>query len=262
MSLIDIGANLAHDGFDADREAMMARAVDAGVVRCIVTGSDGDSNHRAMALASADPARLSATAGLHPHHANDWSPALADQIRNAARNRDIVAVGEAGLDYFRDICPHDAQRRAFVAQLDIAVETELPVFLHQREAHTDFLAILAEYRGALSQAVVHCFTDTADALADYLALDVYIGITGWIGDERRGQALYDAVPAIADDRLMIETDCPYLLPRNMRPRPKHRRNEPAYLPWVCERVADARGQTTAHIADITTDNARRFFALA
>lgn len=261
MALIDIGANLAHESFDDDRTAVMARAHDAGVHHCVVTGSDRASNARAIALAAKIPLRLSATAGLHPHHADDWNAALAAQIHDAATAGSIVAVGETGLDYFRDLCPRASQRRAFVAQLEIAIETGLPVFLHQREAHADFRAILAEYRAALSRAVVHCFTDTAEALADYLALDTHIGLTGWICDERRGQALFEAVHAIPDDRLMIETDCPYLLPRTIRPRPKSRRNEPAYLPFVCERVAQARNQSAAEVAQHSQANAARFFGL-
>ena len=143
----------------------------------------------------------------------------------------------------------------------IAAATGLPVFLHQRESHADFKAILSEHRDTLTAVVVHCFTDNETALADYLALDCHIGITGWVCDERRGQALYDIVDQIPDERLMIETDCPYLLPRTIRPKPKSRRNEPAYLPWVAERVAQARGQSVDHINTITTANAARFFGI-
>ncbi|RJS94662.1 TatD family hydrolase [Salinisphaera sp. Q1T1-3] len=261
MALIDIGANLAHDGFDDDREAVMARAEAAGVTHCVVTGSDRESNARASALAEADPQHLSATAGLHPHHAEDWNTEIAAEMRDlAARNR-LVAIGETGLDYFRDISPRDVQKRVFAEQLAMAVDTGLPMFLHQREAHDDFHAILAEHLPDLSRAVVHCFTDSAAALDDYLALGCHIGITGWICDERRGRALFDAVPAIPDDRLLIETDCPYLLPRTIRPKPRSRRNEPAYLPWVRDRVADARNQAPEHVEHVTQANAARFFAL-
>ncbi|WP_348760636.1 TatD family hydrolase [uncultured Salinisphaera sp.] len=260
MPLIDIGANLAHDGFDDDRDALMQRAEAAGVHHCVVTGSDYASNARAAALAAAD-ARLSATAGLHPHHASDWDDTLSEQITTAAQAGRIVAVGEAGLDYFRDVSPRADQHTAFVAQLQIAADTGLPVFLHQRESHADFRAILAEHRDTLGDVVVHCFTDNETALADYLALDCHIGITGWVCDERRGADLYAIVRDIPDDRLMIETDCPYLLPRTIRPKPKSRRNEPAYLPWVAETVATARDQSVAHIEAITTTNAQRFFGL-
>ena len=122
MPLIDIGANLAHDGFDDDRAALMQRALDAGVAHCVVTGSDYASNGRAADLAARDT-RLSATAGLHPHHASDWNTEIAEQITTAARERRIAAVGEAGLDYFRDISPRADQHAAFAAQLQIAAAT-------------------------------------------------------------------------------------------------------------------------------------------
>ena len=172
-----------------------------------------------------------------------------------------MALGEAGLDYFRDLSPRDAQKRAFVAQLELAEAHGLPVFLHQRDAHGDFLAILREHRPNLRACVVHCFTDTRAALADYLALDCHIGITGWICDERRGQHLVEAVVDIPADRLMLETDAPYLMPRTIRPRPKTRRNEPANLPYVVQAVAAARDETVAQTAAHTTATARSFFEL-
>lgn len=261
MTLIDIGANLAHESFSEDFDTVLARATDAGVERLIVTGSDLHSSQQAIELAERYPGQLFATAGLHPHHANDWNTTLAALMREAADQAGIVAIGETGLDYFRDISPRQAQRAAFTAQLEIAVEHAMPVFLHQRDAHEDFLAILSDYRPRLPHVVVHCFTDTAAALDDYLALDCHIGITGWICDERRGKALFDAVSAIPDDRLMIETDSPYLMPRTIRPKPRTRRNEPAHLPYVAAAIASARGQSTEQVAASTSANAERFFGL-
>jgi len=174
----------------------------------------------------------------------------------------VVAVGECGLDYFRDLSPRASQRAAFVAQLELAIAAGKPVFLHQRDAHADFLAILREHRAALRDAVVHCFTDTADACADYLNLDCHIGITGWICDERRGSHLNEVARMIPAERLLIETDAPYLLPRTLRPKPKDRRNEPAFLSAVCDAIALARGEPSDQLAAITSDNARRVFALA
>ena len=260
MTLTDIGANLTHDSFDADRDSVLARAGDAGVSRLVVTGSDLASSRAAIDLAAHQP-DCHATAGLHPHHARDWGNELAALMRNAAQQGDVAALGEMGLDFFRDISPRDAQEDCFRAQLAIACEQQMPVFLHQREAHDRFLPILQEYLPDLPRAVVHCFTDDAAALDACLEHDLYVGITGWVCDERRGGALYDIIDRIPDDRLMIETDCPYLLPRNIRPRPKSRRNEPAYLPWVLESVARARNQSREHVAAVTTANAQRFFAL-
>lgn len=260
--MIDIGANLAHDSFDADREAVLARARAAGVEAIVVTGSNGASNEQALRLARKHPGFLYATAGLHPHHAAEWDETLAARIALLANEPEVVALGECGLDYFRNYAPHQAQRRAFVAQLGLAVQAGKPVFLHQRDAHADFLPILRDYRRALADCVVHCFTDSAQALEDYLALDCHIGITGWICDERRGLGLRELVRRIPAERLLLETDAPYLLPRTIAPPPKDRRNEPAYLPWVLRCVAQARGEDEARLAVQTAANARRFFRLA
>ena len=260
--MIDIGANLAHDSFDADRDAVLQRAWDAGLEAIIVTGSSAASNEQVLQLARAHPGRLYCTAGLHPHHAGDWDETLAARIAELAREPQVLALGECGLDYCRNYSPHEAQRRAFIAQLGLAVQADKPVFLHQREAHADFHAILRDYRRALPGCVVHCFTDNAEALDAYIALDCYIGITGWICDERRGLGLRELVKRIPAERLLIETDAPYLLPRNLKPAPKHRRNEPAYLPWVLRAIAEARGDDAAQLAAQTSANTRRLFGIA
>lgn len=260
--LIDIGANLAHDSFDHDREALLQRAWDAGVDAILVTGSSAASNEQALALARAHPGRLYATAGLHPHHASEWDEDLAARIAGLAREPQVVALGECGLDYNRNYSPHADQRRAFIAQLGLAVQADKPLFLHQRDAHADFHAILRDYRRAVPGAVVHCFTDQREALDAYLALDCHIGITGWVCDERRGLGLRELVRHIPAERLLIETDAPYLLPRNLKPAPKHRRNEPAFLPWVLRGIAEARGEDAAALAAQTTANARRLFSLS
>lgn len=261
LSLIDIGANLAHDGFDDDRDAMLQRAADAGVAKIIITGSSDESNQRAAELTEQRPGILYSTAGVHPHHATDYSDASDAAIRSLVKNRKVVAVGECGLDYFRNFSPRDAQLDAFRRQLDIASDTGLPVFLHQRDAHDDFVEVLEPYLPKISRAVAHCFTGEGESLREYIAMGLFIGITGWVCDERRGKHLYDIVSIIPDDRLMIETDAPYLLPRTIRPRPKSRRNEPMYLPEVLRVVAEARGQSMAHVAEITSRNAQQFFGL-
>jgi TatD DNase family protein len=262
--VIDIGANLAHDSFDLDREAVLERAWDAGLEAIVVTGSCADSSRRAVEIARAHPGRLYATAGLHPHHASDWSDAHAALFRELAQDPVLVSLGECGLDYFRDLSPRAAQRAAFEAQLALAAELGRPLFLHQRDAHEDFVAILREHRAQLSAVCVHCFTDTHAAAEDYLALDCHIGITGWICDERRGRHLLEIVPHIPADRLLLETDAPYLLPRTvpktLAPR-DGRRNEPAYLRYVVATVANTVGREPAAVAVQTAENARRFFGI-
>ncbi len=261
QELIDIGANLAHDSFDDDRDAVVARAAEAGVTRIVVTGSSDRSNRDAAALAKTRPGVLYATAGMHPHHASEYTEASDALIRELADSGDIVAVGECGLDYFRNFSPREAQLDAFRAQLRIAADTGLPVFLHQRDAHDDFVEVLEPMLPQLSRAVAHCFTGEHESLREYLAMGLYIGVTGWICDERRGMHLRDIVSAVPDDRLMIETDAPYLLPRTIRPKPKSRRNEPMYLPEVLRVVAEARKQSEEHVAAITTATSVQFFDL-
>jgi TatD DNase family protein len=261
LDLIDIGANLAHDSFDDDRDAMLQRAAAAGISRIVVTGSSFDSNQGAVDLAARHPRSLYATAGVHPHHASDYDDEVDRQIRAFARDGKIVAVGECGLDYFRNFSPREAQLAAFRSQLEIAVETRLPVFLHQRDAHDDFVEVLEPLLPNLSRAVAHCFTGEHESLREYLALGLYIGVTGWICDERRGLHLREIVSVVPDDRLMIETDAPYLMPRTLQPKPKTRRNEPMHLVEILRIVAEARDQSEQHVAEMTTRNAERFFAL-
>lgn len=261
-TLVDIGANIAHNSFDEDRADMMQRAAAAGVNRIIVTGSCDASNVRAAELAEQSPGVLYSTAGVHPHHAADYDDNSDALIRSLIQKQGVVAVGECGLDYFRNFSPREAQLEAFRRQLEIAKESGLPVFLHQRDAHDDFVEMLEPALPELSRAVAHCFTGEGESLREYIAMGLYIGITGWVCDERRGKHLHDIVSIIPDDKLLIETDAPYLLPRTVRPKPKSRRNEPMYLPEIVRVIAEARGQSEEHIANISTANAERFFALS
>ncbi len=260
-SLIDIGANLTHDSFDDDLSKVLGRAATAGVEKMIVTGSSDQGNIDAVDLAEQHPGLLYSTAGVHPHHASDYTDASSELIRSLLDRQSVVAVGECGLDYFRNFSPRKAQLEAFQSQLDIAADTGMPVFLHQRDAHDDFVETLEPMLPKISRAVAHCFTGEGESLREYLAMGLWIGITGWICDERRGAHLQEIVSEIPDDRLLIETDAPYLLPRTLNPKPRSRRNEPAYLTEVLHVVARARGQSEQHVAKITTENAVKFFAL-
>jgi TatD DNase family protein len=259
MQLIDIGANLAHDSFDADRDAVMARAAAAGVVQMLVTGSSEEATRRAIELSRAHSGVLFATAGVHPHHAADLTPDSLPALQALAREPEVRAVGECGLDYFRDFSPRDLQRRAFGWQLELAKATGKPVFLHQRDAHEDFIAILREH--GITQGVAHCFTAGEQERDAYLSLGLHIGITGWINDERRGLHLRQVVKGIPGDRLLVETDAPYLLPRDIKPAPRSRRNEPHYLPYVVRAIAAARGETADSVASASTAASRQLFSL-
>ncbi len=259
--LIDIGANLTHESFVHDFDAVLERARVANVQQMIVTGASREGSRQALALARAHPGRLFATAGVHPHHALDVTDEAVAELRELLAHPEVVAVGECGLDYFRDYSPRHAQQRAFERQLDLAVECGKPLFLHQRDAHDDFLAILKPYLPKCGPAVVHCFTGDERALLESLDAGCFIGITGWLCDERRGQHLRELVKRIPASRLMVETDCPYLLPRSLRPLPKDRRNEPAFLPHIVEALARDRGEEVAVTAASTATTARAFFRL-
>lgn len=258
---IDIGVNLTHDSFDHDREAVIARARAAGITAMLVTGTSVPVSTASLDLAGRTEFPLYATVGVHPHHAREFDAETPATLRRLLGHPRAVAVGECGLDFFRNFSPPADQERAFAAQLALAAETGKPVFLHQRDAHARFIAILSEYRRHLAGAVLHCFTGSAAELDDCLALDLYIGITGWICDERRGLHLRELVRSIPKDRLLIETDAPYLIPRSLRPRPTSNRNEPAYLAEVARIVAECIGIGVPELARLTTDNARRLFRL-
>ena len=260
MSLIDIGVNLAHDSYDDDRGAVIERAFGAGVSQLIITGATLESSAAAIALARSHPQRLFATAGVHPHYASELTDHELPALRALLCEPGVVAAGECGLDYHRNYSPPTSQRRAFAQQLALAAECRQPLFLHQREAHADFTAALREHGGAL-RGVAHCFTGGEAELAAYLELGLHIGITGWICDERRGQHLQALVAGIPAGRLLLETDAPYLLPRDLQPRPATRRNEPGFLPHIAVTVARLRGESLAACSAHTSAAARSLFAL-
>jgi TatD DNase family protein len=259
--LIDIGANLTHESFAHDIDAVLERARAAGVVQIVVTGASEQGSRDALALATRYPDFLHATAGLHPHHASDYTGDTDALFRELLADPRVLAVGETGLDYFRDLSPRDVQIFAFEKQLEIAVDCGKPLFLHQRDAHEDFIACMRNVRDRTGAVVVHCFTGEKKEMFDYLDRDWHIGITGWICDERRGQHLRELVKHIPANRLMIETDSPYLLPRTLTPKPSHRRNEPAFLAHIVEEIARDRGEAVEVTAANSTATARTFFGL-
>jgi TatD DNase family protein len=261
LTLIDIGINLGHDSYDSDRDEVIARAEKAGVVQMVVTGASIEGSRKAIELARSRPGELFATAGIHPHHATELTPDALSELEELARRPEVVAAGECGLDYFRDFSPRSVQRDAFHRQLELAARVGKPVFLHQRDAHEDFLAILREHRRTLVGAVTHCFTGAPPELTAYLELGFAIGITGWICDERRGAHLLALMKDIPADRLLLETDGPYLLPRDLDPKPPSRRNEPAYLPHIAAVVAGARGESVEALGASSTAAARALFSL-
>ena len=257
--MIDIGLNLSNPQFEADRDAVVQRARDAGVEALILTGTDLAESRAAADLAQRWPGYAFSTAGVHPHDARHWAAASGDALRQLASLPQVVAIGECGLDFNRDFSPRPEQEAAFSAQLELAAELQLPVFMHCRDAHARFVALLEPWLPRLPAAVLHCFTGNGDELAECLALGLHIGITGWVCDERRGTHLHPLLKDIPGERLMLETDAPFLLPRSLRPKPKSGRNEPAFLGEVLREVALHRGQSEETLAAQTTACARAFF---
>jgi TatD DNase family protein len=285
-TLTDIGVNLMGPAFDSDREAVLESAQTAGVCPIVITGNDIASSAAALAFArSRTGGECYATVGVHPHNAKTWDAtalaALRKLISESATPHVLAAVGvaavgvaavgvaavgpaaigECGLDYNRNFSPPEAQRKCFEDQLALAAELGKPVFLHERDAFGDFFTLLKKYRPSLPGAVVHCFTGGEAELEACLSVDCYIGITGWICDERRGGHLIPLLPKIPADRLLLETDAPYLLPRNL-PRSmkgKSGRNEPRFLPHIAAFAAEILDKPYDQLASETSAKAARFF---
>ncbi|MDO6409078.1 MAG: 3'-5' ssDNA/RNA exonuclease TatD [Pantoea sp.] len=260
--MFDIGVNLTSTQFAKDREQVVARAREAGVTGLLITGTNALESQQAQRLAALHPGYCWSTAGVHPHHASAWSAETANTLRRLAESEQVVAIGECGLDFNRNFSAHDQQEYAFDAQLQLAAELQLPVFLHCREAHARFAAILQPWLPKLVGAVAHCFTGTREELESCLAMGLSIGITGWVCDERRGMELRELLPLIPAERLLLETDAPYLLPRDMHPRPTSRRNEPCFLPHIVQQVALWRNEAAETLGAQVVANARQLFRLA
>ena len=212
---IDVAVNLVGSSLEKDSQTIIQAAFEHLVSPLIVIGSDITESQQAISLCQDYPNQLYCTAGVHPHQASQWQTGCYDQLSRLSTSPYVVAIGECGLDYNRDFSPRDQQRKAFEEQLALAASLKLPVLMHERDAHDDFLAILKDYRTDLSGALLHCFTGNRKSLDAYLALDLHLGITGWVCDERRGKELAELVVDIPNDRILIETDSPYLLPRHL-----------------------------------------------
>lgn len=262
--IIDIGLNLGSRQFAGDATSVLERAWKAGVAGCVLTGTSVSESEHVVELCktlTTYPGTLVCTVGVHPHHSDEIGSDVLSRLGELARQPVVKAIGETGLDFNRDFTPRPQQEKAFAAQLELAIECGLPVFMHERDAAQRQQEILHDYRDHLVDGVIHCFTGSRSALFRYLDMDLHIGITGWICDERRGQELQTLVKSIPAERLMIETDAPYLLPRNIDPKPANKRNEPAHLPWVLTMVAHCRHETPLEVANNTRMTSERFFRL-
>jgi TatD DNase family protein len=262
MRLIDSHAHLDFRQFDIDRDAVIERARSAGLVAIVNVGASLDSSRAAVALAEQHDF-IYATVGVHPHDAKRVTPRVLDELRALARHSKVVAVGEIGLDYYRDLSPRPVQRRAFADQLALAAELELPVVVHSREAHDDVMAALRRWVSSSpgggtegGVGVLHSYSAGPGRLEEVLELGFCVGISGPVTFPK-ANALRAAAAVVPLERLLVETDCPYLTPKPYRGR----RNQPAYVRYVVEAVARARGASAEVVAQATTENARRLFGI-
>ncbi len=260
--MFDIGVNLTSTQFAKDRKQVVSRSREAGVSGFLITGTNALESQQARSLAQQHEGYCWSTAGVHPHHASEWSQETSSTLRRLAAQPEVVAIGECGLDFNRNLADHSQQEYAFDAQLALAAELQLPVFMHCREAHQRFMAVLRPWLDKIPASVVHCFTGTRQELQECLDAGLSVGITGWVCDERRGLELRELLPMIPAEKLLLETDAPYLLPRDMYPRPPSRRNEPCFLPHILQQVAQWRGEDAVQLGQQVDANARRLFRLS
>ena len=259
---VDIGVNLTGSSFKNDIPQVIERAQSVGVEQLIVTGTDSRHSERALVLSEKYASVCYATVGLHPHHASDYSSDVDSELREMLQHKNAVAIGECGLDFNRNFSTRAEQIRAFEAQLEIAIDLQKPLFLHQRDAHDDFVSMIKSCRSHLNRLVAHCFTGTIEEVNDYVLLDMHVGVTGWICDERRGASLQQAVKHIPLDRVLLETDAPYLLARDMKKKPVEKgRNEPCFLPHIGRSVARYMSLEEDQLVAAAYENSRNFFAL-
>ena len=256
--MIDIGANLTDKSFRGDLGDVINRAIEGGINHIVVTGTNESLSHDAATLALNRQDYLAYTAGVHPHYADDVADGWIDTIAEIA-SLGAAAIGETGLDYFRNFSTRENQRKVFQAQLELASSLDLPVFVHDRDSNGEVLEMLKH--SATTDVVVHCFTGNGLLLDAYIEIGCYIGVTGWVCDPIRGLELANIIDRIPDERLLLETDSPYLMPKNIQPKPSTHRNEPGNLKYVRKKVAASRNQSESHIDQITTANAIRFFRL-
>ncbi|GAA5095205.1 TatD family hydrolase [Chryseobacterium ginsengisoli] len=257
---IDIGINLTNKQFNNEHEEIVNRALDNGVEQMILTGTSVRGSKEAAEIAEDYPEILFSTAGIHPHDAKSFNNESINELRKLLKQDHVVSVGECGLDFDRDFSPRPVQERCYRAQLELSIEVNKPLFLHERSAFKRFNEITDEYLSKLPKAVVHCFTGTLNEAKTYLDKGFYFGFTGAISDDKRFKHLEDVIKYVPLDRMMIETDAPFMLPKNM-PRMQNRRNEPSFLPYVAQTIANLKKIGISEVADETTEVTRKFFRI-
>ena len=265
MNYIDIGINLTNKQFHNDIENIIHNALEANVSQMILTGTNVKNSQQSASIAKDFPGILYSTASIHTHDAKHFDDNSISELSILLQKPQVVAVGECGLDFDRDFSPIVAQEKCYKAQLELAITTKKPLFLHERAAFERFMDITKEYLPQLPKAVVHCFTGTLAEAKNYLDQGFYLGFTGAISDTNRFAHLKEVLQYVPLDRLLIETDAPFMLPKNV---PKsamtkyhERRCEPAFLPYVAGTIASFKGISLAEVAQVSTQNAKDFFGL-
>ena len=235
--IADIACNFTSERFNKDLDEVIKRAIANKITKFGLICSRMSDLNKLLKIYKQYSKSMFYTIGVHPHHANEINDDYLKKLKDEITTNNPHAIGETGLDFFRNLSTYEEQIYAFEEQIKIAIDTNKPLFLHQRDSHDDFIKILRKYSSDISKAVVHCFTGTQGQLDDYLELDCYIGITGWICDEKRNVELRKAIKKIPLEKLMIETDCPYLIPKNLVEKPKNNRNEPTNLNHIINEIA-------------------------
>ena len=260
LGLIDIGANITHPQLHNQIDKVVENMKVQNISKAIITSSNLKDTKIALDIINSYPEKFYTTVGFHPHNAKDFTHEKINSIMEYSKNKKVLAIGECGLDYYREYSTQEEQLFCFEEQLKIAKSTGLPIFLHERKAHEDFVMMLKKHILEIEKSVVHCFTGTKDELKVYLDMDCYIGITGWISDLNRGKHLHDLIKYIPEDRLMIETDAPYLTPKNI-PFKNNGINEPSFLNYVAQSISECLNKDIDYIKEITINNTKRFFSI-
>lgn len=258
MRVFDSHCHLDDKSYQSDREAVLERAREAGVTGFMVVGINLPTARKAIQLAETHPG-VFASVGIHPHDAAHCSEAVLEELVHLAEHEKVCAWGETGLDFNRMYSPHAVQEKWFARQLDIATRLNLPLIFHERDSNGRFLEMLKASGASSLRGVVHCFSGNRREMLAYLDLGLHIGITGIVTMRERGRALRDLVPLIPEDRLLVETDAPYLTPAPERNRA--RRNEPAFVKSVLLKVAKIRQTAPAAMAEITWRNTCHLYGL-
>lgn len=259
--MIDIGVNLTNSRFDKDRDTVIQAALECGLTHMLVTGTTVEESKQAADLAASYGQALASTAGVHPHNADGVSEDYLEQLTKLAAEPQVKAIGECGLDFNRNFSTPEQQITVFEQQVQLATSLSMPLFLHQRDAFEAWLNILTPAVDKVPAMVAHCFTGNKQELKACVDLGMYIGITGWVCDERRGVDLQEAVTHLPLSKLMVETDAPYLTPRTIKPKPKSSRNEPKYLPFVVSKIAEIKQVSVEEVIYHSSENAKRVFSL-